>query len=192
MTPRWLMVVAVTVILAACQGDTTTILVDQTADVTVTGVALPEYGQPDGGVGLTPPVLSGVSFDGSPVTIDPADGAQVVLFVTHWCSHCQNEIPVVVDWIEAGGLPDGVKLTVVSTAVSSGQPNYPPSEWLARENVTTPILLDDAAGNAAGSYGLTFFPYIVTIGASGKVVTRVTGELPASALDTLVANLGDS
>jgi hypothetical protein len=114
------------------------------------------------------------------------------LFVTHWCSHCQNEIPVVVDWLESGGLPDGVKLTVVSTAVSSGQPNYPPSEWLARENVTGPILLDDEAGNAAGAYGLTFFPYIVTIGASGKVVSRVTGELPAAALDALVANLGDS
>ncbi|MBK5266258.1 MAG: redoxin family protein [Acidimicrobiia bacterium] len=192
MKTRWLVAAVLTLFLTACQGDTATILVDQTADVTVTGVALPEYGQPDGGVGLTPPVLSGASFDGSPVTIDPADGAQVVLFVTHWCSHCQNEIPVVVDWLAAGGLPDGVKLTVVSTAVSSGQPNYPPSEWLARENVTVPILLDDAAGNAAGSYGLTFFPYIVTIGASGKVVTRVTGELPASALDALVANLGDS
>jgi len=192
MKTRWLIAGVLTVFLAACQGDTTAILVDQMADVTVTGVALPEYGQPDGGVGLTPPVLSGVDFDGDPVTIDPADGAQVVLFVTHWCSHCQNEIPVVVDWLESGGLPDGVKLTVVSTAVSSGQPNYPPSEWLARENVTGPILLDDEAGNAAGAYGLTFFPYIVTIGASGKVVSRVTGELPAAALDALVANLGDS
>lgn len=189
---RWLVAVGAALTLVACQGDTTSTLVAQTAAVAVTGSPLAEYGQPDGSIGKVPPALTGVSFTGDPVLIDPADGAHVILFVAHWCSHCQNEIPVVVDWLEAGGLPADVQLTVVSTAVSPGQPNYPPSDWLSRENVTVPILLDDEAGNAAAAYGLKSFPYLVVVGASGTVAARVSGELPAAALDALVSDLGNS
>lgn len=192
MKVRWLCAVALILSLAACQGDAPVALIAQTGDVTITGVPLPDYGQPDGAVGSIPPALSGVSFTGDPVTVDPVDGAHLVLFVTHWCSHCQNEIPVVVEWLEAGGLPADVSLTVVSTSVAPGQPNYPPSDWLERENVNVPILLDDEASNAAAAYGLKSFPYIVTIGASGQVVNRVSGELPPAALDALVANLSGS
>ena len=190
---RWPITVGLALSLVACGGDTTsTTLVAQTAAVTVTGTPLAEYGQPDGSIGKVPPTLTGVSFTGDPVTVDPAEGAHVILFVAHWCSHCQNEIPVVVDWLEAGGLPADVELTVVSTAVAPGQPNYPPSDWLSAENVTVPILLDDEANNAAAAYGLKSFPYLVAIGASGQVAARVAGELPAAALDALVSNLGDS
>ncbi|MDH5503715.1 MAG: redoxin domain-containing protein [Acidimicrobiia bacterium] len=193
MSYRWPIAVGLALSLVACGGDaTSTTLVAQTAAVTVTGTPLAEYGQPDGSIGKVPPTLSGVSFEGDPVSIDPADGAHVILFVAHWCSHCQNEIPVVVDWLEAGGLPADVQLTVVSTAVAPGQPNYPPSDWLSAENVTVPILLDDEANNAAAAYGLKSFPYLVAIGASGQVAVRAAGELPAAALDALVSNLGDS
>lgn len=192
MTYRSVLLLPLALALVACQSDTTTVSVAQTANVTVTGTPLPEYGRPDGAIGTVPPALSGVSFTGEAVTVDPADGAHVVLFVAHWCSHCQNEIPVVVEWLEAGGLPDGVQLTVVSTAVAPGQPNYPPSDWLARENVTVPILVDDEAANAGAAFGLRSFPYIVTIDASGQVAARVSGEVPPEALDALVADLGNS
>ncbi len=192
MTYRSLLPLLLALALVACQGDTTTVSVAQTADVAVTGTPLPEYGQPDGAIGTVPPALSGISFTGDAVTVDPADGAHVILFVAHWCSHCQNEIPVVVDWMQAGGLPADVQLTVVSTAVAPGQPNYPPSEWLAGENVTVPILVDDEANNAGAAYGLNSFPYIVAINASGQVAARVSGELPPEALDALVASLGNS
>ena len=71
------------------------------------------------------PDRDGKSFDGTPVTIQPTGSPQMLMFVAHWCPHCQ-QVPLVSDWMKKGGLPAGVQLTTVATGTSSDAPNYPP------------------------------------------------------------------
>jgi len=166
---------------AATQG------LDQTAPVTVTGTALPtlEDGT-DTAVGRTAPVLAGTSFDGSPITIGPGRPA-IVVFLAHWCPHCQREVPVLVEHFEETGLPAGVDVVAVATATTADRPNYPPSSWLEDEDWPAPVLVDSAGGDAAEAFGLPGFPYAVGLDASGKVVGRLSGEFSAAQFDALVA-----
>ena len=77
----------------------------------------------------------------------------------------------------------------MATSTSTQQPNYPPSAWLAREGWRVPVLTDDDGSSAAQAYGLTSFPYFVFIDAGGKVVQRLAGEQPVSALQAELAKL---
>jgi thiol-disulfide isomerase/thioredoxin len=110
------------------------------------------------------------------------------MFVAHWCPHCQREVPLLAKWLK-GGQPAGVELYSVATSTSAQQANYPPSAWLAREGWTVPVLTDDEASGAAQAYGLTSFPYFVFIDSSGKVVQRMAGEQPVSAVQAELAKL---
>lgn len=169
------------------------------AAVTVTGDPLPEYPQvnsyiappaDDPAVGKTPPTLAGQSFDGSKITIDPSDGrAKVVIFVAHWCPHCQAEVPGIQKWIDAGNKPDNVDVYAVSTAVAADKGNYPPSAWLATEGWTPPVMLDSPDQTAAVAYGLPGFPYFVMVDAAGKVTQRASGEVPIDQFGSLVDTL---
>ena len=170
--------------------------VQEQGPVEVGGAALPPYPQVQGfvapadqdpAVGQTPPTLTGEGFDGQRVVIDPADGTpKVVVFVAHWCPHCQAEVPVLQNWIDEGNLPDGVEVHTVSTAVTQDRPNYPPSAWLDREGWTSPVLLDDPDATASTAWGLRSFPYLVFIDSDGKVTARATGELPPELFGELV------
>jgi cytochrome c biogenesis protein CcmG/thiol:disulfide interchange protein DsbE len=174
---------AIAVIVAAMGGDDGADVpagTQQTWPVVVEGAPLPSDpgGGSDPAVGMTPPRLEGRSFDGSSVVIDPEDGTpKVVVFLAHWCPHCQAEVPRIVDWQQAGVLPAGVEVYGVSTSVSDNQPNYPPSAWLAREGWTFPTLADDAEGDAGAAWGLRSFPYFVALNGQGQVVARASGEL---------------
>lgn len=158
--------------------------------VTVDGTGLPMLAGSgdDPAVGSTMPTLSGTGLDGSAVTIPATGRPTMIMFVAHWCPHCQVEVPVVQEWVDGGGLPDGVDLVAVSTAVDSRRPNYPPGDWLEREGWTAPVLVD---GNeaAAGAAGLSAFPFFVGVDADGEVVGRVSGELTADQLDAVAAEL---
>lgn len=172
----------------------------ETATVTVQGEDLPQFtgsgaaalADPsgDGAVGRRIPTLTGESFDGSTVTIDPDDGRpKVIVFLAHWCPHCQAEVPRIQEWIDEGNQPDGVDLYAVSTAVAGDRPNYPPSAWLAREGWEPAVLLDDESGTAATSYALPGFPYFVLVDADGNVVQRGSGEVPIEEFDAAVQRL---
>jgi cytochrome c biogenesis protein CcmG/thiol:disulfide interchange protein DsbE len=177
----------------------------QTANVTVSGEDLPAYPSDattplvdpakDPAVGSVIPKLVGQSFDGSPVTVDPTDGTpKVVMFVAHWCPHCQAEVPLIQQAIADGKLPKDVKIYTVSTAVSDQKPNYPPSNWLNKVGWQPQVLLDDAGGTAAQAYALPGFPYFVMANGQGKVVQRGSGEIPIAdfekAVDSLAATAG--
>jgi thiol-disulfide isomerase/thioredoxin len=114
--------------------------------------------------------------------------AKILLFLAHWCPHCQAEVPVVQDWIDGGNLPGDVDLISVSSSIDPNRPNYPPNEWLEREGWTAPVIVD-ASGTVADAYGLSAFPYWVFVNADGTVAGRLTGELPPSELDRIVAGL---
>lgn len=173
----------------------------QTADITVSGEPLPEMPETTGhftdpatdrAIGLAAPSIEGESFDGSTITIDPADGTpRVIVFVAHWCPHCQKEVPEIQQWIDDGNLPEGVEIVYVSTSVNEGQGNYPVSDWIVEEGVTPQVVLDDENSGAAAKYGLAGFPYFVMIDGEGKVVARGSGEIPMDvfgpAVDALAA-----
>ncbi len=165
----------------------------QVAAVEVTGDALPPHdpdAASDAAVGQTIPTLSGTSLDGEALTIGPDGGAKVILFVAHWCPHCQKEVPRIVEHLRDTPMPDDVELLTVSTGVAAERGNYPPSEWLEDEAWTAPVLADSAEGAADRAYGLSGFPYFVVVDAEGRVVERVNGEISVETFDELVAAAG--
>ncbi len=159
--------------------------------VALLGEPLPEFGgdpSNDAAVGTAAPGFEGSDFDGTAHTIDPADGTgRMIGFFTHWCSHCQREVPTVVNWIAGGNLPDGVEVVAVSTAVDQGAPNYPPSAWFAREGFEELVLRDDQIATLGSGFGLSGFPYWVVVDGDGNVVARASGEQTSDQLSQLAA-----
>lgn len=151
------------------------------ADVAIEGDDLarfPGNGERDSAVGEKIPTMTGTRIDGAKDTISADDGAQVLLFVAHWCPHCQKEVPRIVTWAkEQGGAPAGVTIRAISTAASEDQPNFPPAEWLAREDWPFDALVDDEADTAANAFGLEGYPYMVFVNADGTVQKRSSGEM---------------
>jgi thiol-disulfide isomerase/thioredoxin len=169
-------------------GDGSGALIEETAEpVEVSGDALPQFQATEGdaAVGQAFPTMSGTDLNGEAMTIGGSGRPTVVMFVAHWCPHCQNEVPLVQEWVDAGNLPDDVDLVTVSTSIDPSRPNYPPSEWLADEGWTAPTLVDPDNAAAVAS-GLSSYPYFVVIDADGNVVLRVSGELTTEQLDDLV------
>ncbi|MEL0193847.1 MAG: hypothetical protein VW962_02020, partial [Acidimicrobiaceae bacterium] len=69
---------------------------DQVRQVIIEGEFLPALVDPhaDESVGMPIPSLIGENFDGDVVAVRPTDGvATLVVFLAHWCPHCNNEIP---------------------------------------------------------------------------------------------------
>ncbi|MFM7060359.1 MAG: TlpA family protein disulfide reductase [Actinomycetes bacterium] len=162
-------------------------------EVTVEGAALPEFvaSTDDPAIGDAAPKLIGNDFAGTPLTVGGASGKpQVVVFVAHWCPHCQREVPIIVDLVERGTF-EGVELSGVATGTSDEAPNYPPSSWLARVGWKAPVLVDTADQTAAKAYGLSSYPYLVFIDPDGEVVGRWAGEMPASDLEAVVEAFKD-
>lgn len=161
----------------------------QNQPVEVSGAALAPFagGASDPAVGAEAPELRGASFDGSTVEITADGTPKLLVFVAHWCPHCNEEVPVIVDWLGGETSKDGVDVYAVSTDVNEAAPNFPPSEWLAEEDWPAPVLADDEDSSAGAAYGLRGFPYFVLLDGEHRVVTRGTGELSPDELDQLVA-----
>jgi thiol-disulfide isomerase/thioredoxin len=171
-------------VIASRGGDSD---VSQTASVEVDGAPLPQLGEgDDAALGMVAPTVTGTDFDGSTVEITPGDGPRLVVFLAHWCPHCQAEVPLLAPYLASGDAPEGLQTVAVSTAVSSSRDNYPPDEWLEREGWPTPVIRDDTSNTAANAYGLTAYPYFVLIDEEGAVVGRDSGEMPIDQFDAWV------
>lgn len=164
--------------------------------VQVDGSSLPAFtlDADDPAVGMAAPGLTGTNIDGDgSITIPAGQGKpRAIIFLAHWCPHCRREVPLIADWLRENGLPKNVDLYSVATANSPDLPNYPPSTWLADAGWEPPVMLDDSAQTAAKAYGLQTYPYFVFVGADGKVVKRLTGEIPVSELGSELDSLGSS
>ncbi len=196
-------VAAIVAIVASSQSDTkkttvtnggkgtkSTVALKEARPVVVTGKALSTFGEgTDHAVGRVAPELRGAGFDGKPVTVAHDGRPKLVLFVAHWCPHCQREVPEITEWIAAGGVPDGVDLYAVATSTDPSRPNYPPDEWLEREGWAVPTI-DDQDQAVADAFGLTAFPYFVLVDSGGKVAERFTGEIGTDQLSERLAALG--
>lgn len=161
----------------------------ETQPVNVNGTALAPLGDEasDPAVGQPAPALQGATFDGSPVEITPGGGSdQLIVFLAHWCPHCNAELPIIEEWRAAGMIPDDLDIVAVSTAVSSDRPNYPPSSWLKKNGWTWPALADSAEMTAAEAYGVTGYPFMVIVGPDGNVKGRTSGQKELTVLDAWV------
>lgn len=159
----------------------------QNRPVVVTGNPLAPLAE-DGSnpmIGTTIPTVTGQSFDGTAVTIEPGTPT-LVLFVAHWCPHCRIEVPRLVSWASDGGVPSGVDVIGVSTAVTDQRDNYPPSNWLRDESFPWPVMADGPNNEAAGAFGVSAFPFFVLYDADGKVALRTSGELDTSQLTGMI------
>ena len=161
----------------------------QFGDVTVTGEALPAYndGAEDAAIGMMAPELTGEGFTGNAVTTK-TDAPQMIVFLAHWCQFCQREVPVLVEWERAGEVPAGLEVMAVATASSPTQPNFPPSEWLTREQfpLLWPVMVDDGASTGGNAFGVSGYPFFVLIDGEGKVVYRGSGEIPKDDLTSII------
>jgi thiol-disulfide isomerase/thioredoxin len=165
--------------------------VQEFSEVAVTGDALPAFdsaANPDPAVGMIAPTLTGKSFTGNVVTTESTGTPTLTIFLAHWCPHCQREVPLLVEWEKSGKMPAGIDIVAVATGTDSANPNYPPSEWLARENfpATWPVMADSADKVGGNAFGLAGYPYFVLVGGDGKVLWRASGEVP---MDELTATI---
>ncbi len=178
------------VLLAACGEAGDTADADAVRDPEVTGDPLPAFAPtaPDSALGLPAPEARGTDFNGRDVAIVNDGRMKVVLFLAHWCPHCQTEVPAVQDWIDGGGKPDNVDLYGVATAIDEEASNYPPDAWLEREGWTSPVLVD-TNDTVLRAFGLTGFPTWVFINADGAVALRIGGAIGAEQLTALFRGL---
>ena len=134
--------------------------------------------------------MSGESFDGSAITIGgPTDNATMLVFLAHWCPHCNDEIPELLALEEAGSLPDDLDIIAVSTAVAEDRDNYPPSEWLDEKGWPWPAMADDEDLTAINAFGGTAFPFTTILDEEGEVLARRGGSAPA---DVILAFIEDA
>lgn len=189
-------VLALSLSVAACDSDSEPTAktsseegskVQVSSKVTVDGTALPAWtgmGEDTSPPAGTAPTLAGSGFDGSPVTITPGSTGKpmAVIFVAHWCPHCQLEVPRILEASADGTTLEGVDLAFVSTAVYPERDNYPPSTWLDNLGVVAPVMADDADNSAQAAYGVGGFPFLVFLDAQGKVTGRFSGEMEVDVL----------
>jgi thiol-disulfide isomerase/thioredoxin len=158
---------------------------DTAATPTITGDALAEDS-----VGDAAPLVRADALLGEGEQVLLADGqATMIVFLAHWCSHCNAEVPVVVDWLGAEALPDGVEVVAVATAIDPTLPNYPPDTWLRERDWVSPTLVD-ADGSIAAAYGVTGYPQWVFVDADG-IVRGSAGRQTAEQLSLIAAELAD-
>ena len=162
--------------------------------VTVEGDVLSPLGDGNGNpasdaaMGKTAPTLNGYTFAGNPVSITPGASAQPIMlvFLAHWCPHCNREVPRLIDWQEQGLVPEGLRVIGVTTASRNDQANWPPSDWIEEMKWPFEVFADSESGEAANAYGVDGFPFIAIVNAEGKIVGRHSGELELADLDAFV------
>ena len=97
-------------------------------------------------------------------------------------------MPVVQQYVDLIGVPDGIDLIAVATSIDRARDNYPPHDWLANEGWTETQLYD-LDKEIATAYGLNAFPYWVFLDKDFNVVARRTGNLPQDQVGQLLTAL---
>lgn len=133
-------------------------------------------GPDDAAVGMDAPDATGFTPDGDPIAIGQEGQAQAIAFMAHWCPHCQEEAPLVADWVDQGLLADGVEVVAVSTFHDPSRPNWPPDEWLEREGWPGEVIVDSEDA-IAETWGLEGTPMWTFVNADGEVVARYAGRI---------------
>ena len=158
--------------------------------VTVIGDALTALGDSgtDASAGKPAPVLNGYTHAGAPFSVTPAEnGAPTMLvFLAHWCPHCNREIPRLIDWKERGLVPDNLRVVGITTGSRNDQANWPPSEWINTMKWPFEVMADSDTQQAAAAYGVDGFPFMVLLDAQGNVAKRFSGEVEVADLVSII------
>ena len=158
--------------------------------VSVDGDALEPLGKDaaDPALGKVAPNISGYTFNGFPVSVKPAtDGSPALLvFLAHWCPHCNAEMPRLIKWYDAGLVPDDLRVIGVATASRKDQANWPPSEWMQSFDWPFEVMADTETNDAAVSYGVDGYPFMVVLDKDGKVAARHSGEMEESEIPNFI------
>ena len=152
-------------------------------ETTITGQGLPEYaGDNDGNVarGLDAPIFSGPNENSEIVSLEKNGNAKVLLFLAHWCGFCQKEVPIVQEYIDLIGIPQGVEIIAVATSIDRSRDNYPPHDWLESE-VWSEVQIYDIDREIGTAYGINSFPYWVFLDKDLKVCLLYTSPSPRDA-----------
>jgi thiol-disulfide isomerase/thioredoxin len=126
--------------------------------------------------GKIAPVLNGFSFDGAPLTVAPTGKPMLVVFLAHWCSHCNAEVPRLIEWKNSGTMPADMEVFGVSTGARDDAPNWPPSQWVVDKGWPWPVMADSEDQNAALAFGVSGYPGMILLDGNGKVLARRSGE----------------
>jgi cytochrome c biogenesis protein CcmG/thiol:disulfide interchange protein DsbE len=166
------------------------VVLKETQSVDIDGDSLDPLDIPenDTTIGLTPPTLRGSSFDGTSVVVEPGESGRpiMVVFLAHWCPHCNAEIPILIEWKNSGGVPSNLDVIGVSTAVFDDRDNYPPSRWISDTKFPWPVMADNENSDAAISYGVAGFPSFVLIDEAGAVMYRADGQKSLAELTAIM------
>jgi len=155
--------------------------------VVITGEILPAKADgADPAVGMVAPELSGYDLAGNPIAFTNGK-PRAVMFVAHWCPHCQAEVNDLTAWMADNPWPEGVEIETLSTWVTSQRSNFPPSKWFSDVVWPFAVMADDDAFTAADAYGLSGTPMWVFIDADGTVVDRTGGMSPEKLVAKLTA-----
>jgi thiol-disulfide isomerase/thioredoxin len=145
-------------------------------------------GANDAAVGQQAPALQGATFSGSAMSITPGgdSNSTMLVFLAHWCPHCNREVPRLVEWHDKGLVPKNLRVIGIATASRNDQAYWPPSEWITNLKWPFEVMADSETGQAAAAYGVDGFPFIAIMNSSGKVVARHSGELELDQLTDFV------
>lgn len=171
--------------LVACGGSDASESDDslqQNGPITVTGEPLDPFDSSldDLSVGAIAPIVKGESFDGSAITLGgPTEKPTFIVFLAHWCPHCNDEVDELVDLEADGRIPTGLDVIGVSTAVAPDRDNYPPSDWVVDKGWPWPTMADSEELGAINAMGGTSFPFAVVLDTDGTVLARRAGQATA-------------
>ena len=162
-------------------------------EINVDGEFLPQYaGENDDNIalGLSAPTFSAPDQNSEIFSLEKNGNSKALLFLAHWCPHCQREVPVVQSFIDSNGVPPGIDVIAVATSIDRGRDNYPPQEWLEREGWSE-IQIYDLDREIGEAYGLNAFPYWVFLDKDLNVIARRTGNLPEDMVGALLVQLAN-
>jgi thiol-disulfide isomerase/thioredoxin len=130
----------------------------------------------DSARGIVAPVVNGFGFDGAPLTIAPTGKPMLVVFLAHWCPHCNAEVPRLIEWKNSGTMPADMGVIGVSTGARNDAPNWPPSQWVVDKGWPWPVMADSEDQGAALAFGVSGYPGLILLDGDGKVLARRSGE----------------
>ena len=144
-------IAAIVAVATQSSSDDVVTGVEEFNSVEVAGDPLPQFSDStaDTAIGMTAPTLTGKGFTGNTIVTGP--GAPTLLvFLAHWCQYCQREVPLLVQWNRDGLVPSGLDVVAITTSSDPASPNFPPSEWLAREEFPPlwPVMTDSGEKTA--------------------------------------------
>tara|TARA_Y100000817_G_scaffold166018_1_gene129789 strand:+ start:186 stop:773 length:588 start_codon:yes stop_codon:yes gene_type:complete len=181
-------IITLVLFLVSCSGNSYTY-----SDVSIVGGQLPQYNRSsqDTAVGAFAPIPTGTNLNGESITVTTRVGleekkATVIVFLAHWCSHCQREVPMIKKWLDRNGSPENINLFSVATHIDKNKPNFPPDDWLIREDWNVPVIFDNQNNSIAEHFGLPAFPYWVFLNDDGTINMRHSGSLSEEAFGQIM------